>query len=111
VLTFTNGRRRYRSLSGAFPHGIGRYLSRRLYVDFGHHLFYAVGKITYEISRMALTRPRAGVAVVAFVDIGLLVLLSDCAHACSCGGGVPFRVLARGADASAVLSGEVLDVE
>jgi uncharacterized protein (TIGR03382 family) len=40
-----------------------------------------------------------------------VVLLPDCAHACSCGGGVPFLVLARGADASAVFSGEGLDVE
>jgi hypothetical protein len=49
--------------------------------------------------------------VVALVVIGLLVLLPDCVRACSCGGGVPFRVLARGVDASAVFSGEVLDVE
>ena len=78
-------------------------------MDFEHHLVYAVGKTTYDFGRMALTRPRAGVAVVALVVIGLLVLLPDCAHACSCGGGVPFRVLDRGADA--VFSGEVLDVE
>jgi hypothetical protein len=48
--------------------------------------------------------------VVVLVVLGLLVLLPDCAHACSCGGGVPFPVLARGAVASAVFSGEVLDV-
>ncbi len=60
---------------------------------------------------MALTRPLAGVATVALVAFALLALLPDCAHACSCGGGAPFRVVAKGADASAVFSGEVMDVE
>jgi hypothetical protein len=60
---------------------------------------------------MALTRPLAGVAAVALVALALSALLPDCAHACSCAGGAPFRVLAKGADASAVFSGEVLDVE
>jgi hypothetical protein len=58
---------------------------------------------------MALTRPLAGVAAVA---LALLVLLPDCAHACSCSsGGALYRVLAKGTDASAVFSGEVLDVQ
>jgi hypothetical protein len=60
---------------------------------------------------MALTRPLAGVAAVALIALGLVVLLPDCASACSCGGGAPFRVLAKGADASAVFSGEVMNVE
>src|ERR687894_156584 len=60
---------------------------------------------------MALTRPLAGVAAVALIALGLVVLLPDCASACSCGGGAPFRVLAKGADASAVFSGEVMNIE
>jgi len=67
--------------------------------------------MAYDAGTMALTRPLASVAAVALVVLSLLVLLPDCAHACSCSGGVPFRVLAKGADASAVFSGEVLDVE
>jgi hypothetical protein len=38
-------------------------------VVFEHHLFYAVGQITYDISRMVLTRLLAGVVVVALVVI------------------------------------------
>jgi hypothetical protein len=60
---------------------------------------------------MTFPRPFAGVAAVAFIALGLVVLLPDCASACSCGGGAPFRVLAKGADASAVFSGEVMNIE
>ena len=61
---------------------------------------------------MALSRPLASVAAVALVALGLLALLPDCAHACSCGGGGgSFRELAKGSDSTAVFSGEVLDVE
>jgi hypothetical protein len=60
---------------------------------------------------MALSRPLAGVAAVTLVALDLLALLPDCAHACSCGGGVPLRVIARGTDSAAVFYGEVLDVE
>ena len=60
---------------------------------------------------MALTRPLAGAAAVALIALCLVVLLPDCASACSCGGGAPFRVLAKGADASAVFSGEVMNIE
>lgn len=61
---------------------------------------------------MALSRALAGVASVALVALGLLVLIPDCAHACSCGGGgASFRVLARGTDSSAVFSGEVVNFE
>jgi hypothetical protein len=60
---------------------------------------------------MALTRPLAGVAAVALIALGLVVLLPDCASACSCGGDAPFQVLAKGADASAVFSGEVMNIE
>jgi hypothetical protein len=58
-----------------------------------------------------LPRPLAGAATAALIALGLLALLPDCAHACTCGGGVPFREVAKGANSSAVFSGEVLDVE
>lgn len=57
------------------------------------------------------TRLLTGLALMALLVVGLVALLPDCAHACSCGGGAPFRVLAKGADASAVFSGEAMNVE
>ena len=60
---------------------------------------------------MVPTRPLASVAAVALVALSLLALLPDFAYACSCGGGgVPFEVLAKGDDAGAVFSGEVLNI-
>jgi hypothetical protein len=53
-----------------------------------------------------------GLASVALLALGLVVLLPDCASACSCGGsGVPFQEVAKGDSSSAVFSGEVIDVE
>jgi hypothetical protein len=53
-----------------------------------------------------------GLVSVTLIVLGLVALLPDCASACSCSsGGVPFRVIAKGADAGAVFSGEVMDVE
>jgi LPXTG-motif cell wall-anchored protein len=60
---------------------------------------------------MEPTRPLVGLLSVALLIIGLVTLLPDCASACSCGGGAPFQVLAKGPDSTAVFSGEVLDVE
>ena len=63
------------------------------------------------IRAVSHTRLLTGLASMAFLVVGLVALLPDCASACSCGGGAPFRVLAKGADASAVFSGEVMNVE
>ncbi len=52
-----------------------------------------------------------GLVSVTLLVVGLVALLPDCASACSCGGGAPFRVLAKGADAGAVFSGQVMSVE
>ena len=60
---------------------------------------------------MALARPLAGLASVVLVALGILALLPDCAHACSCGGGVPFRAAAKADDWGAVFSGEIVDFE
>lgn len=58
------------------------------------------------------SRPLAALASLVLGVVGFVFLLPpDCASACSCGGGAPFRVLAKGADATAVFSGEVLDIE
>jgi hypothetical protein len=55
---------------------------------------------------MALTRPLANVAAVALIAIGLVVLLPDCATACSCAyAGAPGELTYS----SAVFSGEVVD--
>jgi hypothetical protein len=57
---------------------------------------------------MALTRPLANVAAVALIAIGLVVLLPDCASACSCAyAGAPGELTYS----SAVFSGEVVDFD
>lgn len=57
---------------------------------------------------MALTRPLASIAAVALIVIGLVVLLPDCASACSCAyAGAPGELTYS----SAVFSGEVVDFD
>ena len=63
---------------------------------------------------MALTRPPASVTAVALLALVLLALLPDSAHACSMGmpsGSQQERALRDLDQATAVFSGEVLDVE
>jgi hypothetical protein len=58
-----------------------------------------------------LTRPLARAATVVLLALGLLALLPDCAHACTCATGGSFREAAMGANSSAVFAGEVIDLE
>jgi hypothetical protein len=58
-----------------------------------------------------LTRPLASAATVVLLALGLLSLLPDCAHACTCATGGSFQEAAMGANSSAVFAGEVIDVE
>jgi hypothetical protein len=59
-----------------------------------------------------LTRPLASAAAVALLALALLALLPDCAYACSCGPSMfSFPERAKGANSSAVFSGEVIDIE
>jgi hypothetical protein len=61
-----------------------------------------------------MSRPLAALASVVLIGLGLLVLLPDCASACSCallGGSDKERVEGALSDSSAVFSGEVVDFE
>jgi hypothetical protein len=62
---------------------------------------------------MVFTRPLARVTAVTLVALGLLVVLPDCASACSCAMVGSQKEMAKQAlsDSTAVFSGEVLDVE
>ena len=63
---------------------------------------------------MVFTRPLARVTAVALIVLGLLVLLPDCASACSCigFGGSQQEITEQAlSDSAAVFSGEVADVE
>ena len=61
-----------------------------------------------------MSRPLAALASLVLAVVGLVVLLPDCASACSCGGfeGSQREVVERALSSSeAVFSGEVVDIE
>ena len=55
-----------------------------------------------------MSRPLAALASLALTGLGLLVLLPDCAYACSCGPVSTQRLLSS---SEAVFSGEVVDLK